>query len=886
MKIKQTIKIIPHQTESIFTATENPTLSWAIQGSQPGQKQQGYQIIAASSPDLLPTNPDIWNSGYVHSEKSLFVKWQGPKLTSRQRVYWAVKVFDQNNQESEWSVISLLENALLDNKDWKAKWINFTGNNPAHSAPCPFLRHEFKVSTSLHSARLYITARGLFECSINGQKISKDHFVPGWTDFNKQIQYMAYDITNFIHAGDNCIGAILGDGWYSGYLSGRRRNIYGKYPQLLVQLELIYQNGNRQLVVSDEKWQTTTGPILYSDIYDGEMYDARLEFPGWDKAGFDTTGWESAKATALSTDFPKLVLKNSPTVRCTTEIKPIKILNPRKDLYIFDLGQNISGWAKIKFKGRAGILYTITFGEMLNQDQTLYNLNYRSARSTDYYICKGSEDGELWEPHFTFHGFRYIQIDGFQFANIDIEEIEVIGVVLHSDLKVSGKFSCSNEKINQLYSNICWGQRSNFFEIPTDCPQRDERLGWTGDAQIFIQTAAYNMNVLSFFKKWLRDVRETQRPDGAIACIAPNILPNANYGSAAWDDAIIICPWVLYQSYGDIDILIDNYTAMSRWVDYQKNTSNNLIRPETGYGDWLTLSEPTTPKSLIGTAYFAYTCGIMERIAKILDESEDAIRFKQLGEQVKAAFISTFIGNDGKLLVQTQTACILALYFKLLPVKLEEKNQLLLCDLIRQAGNKLNTGFVGTGLLAPALSEFGATKLAYDLLFQEEYPSWLFSVNQGATTIWERWNSFTHETGFGNVNMNSFNHYAYGAIGEWMFSTIAGIQFDSDMPGGKQMILAAQPDSRLRHAAAELITGYGKVKSQWHFSKDTWNWSIEIPQNTSAKVIFPLGKHEDILLNGTPLKSFSYQDNKIVSQFNSGQYNFTINNLGSRDIAM
>ena len=834
----------------IYTGNPEPELSWKM-SHIPGAMQKAYRIQASSSPDVS-VNPDIWDSGWIESEQSVGIKWGGAPLKSRQHVFWQVTLQDQSGNFSTPSQIAEFETVLLCNSDWGAHWIYNDRYNSSCSSPCPYFRHEFQLNKAVKRAVLYVSARGLFEVRLNGKRIGEDHFVPGWTDFNKQIQYLSYDVTDFIFKGKNAAGAILGDGWYCGYLSGRNRNTYGNYPEFLFQLEITFEDNSIKKVVSDENWLCSTGPILASDIYDGEQYDARLEMPGWDRTGFDDSCWHPATLGESAVQSPLLVQKCSLPVRRIMTLKPVCILNPQKDIYIWDFGQNITGRIKVRLKGDAGRLYSFYFGEMLNPDGTLYNLNYRSAKSTDYYTCQGSGEYEEWEPLFTFHGFRYLQINGFQYSGVELKEIEVEAVVLHSELETTGYFECGNAKVNQLYSNICWGQRDNFLEIPTDCPQRDERLGWTGDADVFIGAAVFNMNVETFFRKWLRDLRESQRQDGAVASVVPNLF-EWGFGAAVWADAAVRCPWMIYRHYGNSAVLTECYESMKKWVDYQKNSSVGLIRPKTSYGDWLALSDVKTPSELIGTAMFAETAKLLGKTAEVLNYKEDALYYNDLAEQVRKAFRQEFTDSHGLLKIKTQTACVLALQFDLLTPEQQKQNAELLVELIRNNGTRLSTGFVGTAWLNQALSRSGHTETAYDLLLQEEYPSWLFSVNQGATTVWERWNSYTVKDGFGDVNMNSFNHYAYGAVAEWMAAAVGGIQFVDEFPGGKKLRFAAEPDRRLGYAKCSLETPYGKAESCWQFEEDKWIWNIKAPCNTYVEVIPPALVANTIILNGKPI---------------------------------
>ena len=839
-------------TGKITLGSDHPEFSWRMQGA-PGSMQSAWRIQAASAPEKLD-RPDLWDSDWVLSGLSTGIPWGGGPLGSRQHVFWRVLLRDTAGGTSEASETAEFELALLKNSDWQAKWIWFDGNNPSCPAPCPYFRREFTLEKPLARAVLYITARGLFEAWINGKRVGNDHFVPGWTDFHKQIQYLSYDVTELLADGVNTAGAILGDGWYSGYLSGRRRNTYGDHPELLFQLELTYADGTAGTVLSDENWKCATGPILASDIYDGEQYDARLEMPGWNKSGFDDSSWRAARVGGSAAESAPLVRKCCLPVRRIMELKPVRVLNPQKDIYIWDFGQNITGRMKIRLKGYPGRLYSFHFGEMLNPDGTLYNLNYRSAKSIDYYTCTGPlEQTVEWEPLFTFHGFRYLQINGFQYSGAKMEEIDVRAVVLHSELTVTGSFRCGSEKVNQLYSNVCWGQRDNFLEIPTDCPQRDERLGWTGDADVFAGAAAFNMDVEAFFHKWLRDLREAQREDGAVSSIVPNLF-ESGFAAAVWADAAVRCPWIIYQRYGSRSILEECFESMKRWVDFQKNTADEqLIRPATSFGDWLALSAVETPSELIGTVMFAETSRIVGRAAEILGRPDEAAQYRSLSQKVKEAFRTRFLDENGLLTVKSQTACVLALQFEMLTPEQTVRNADLLVELIRSNGGRLSTGFVGTAWLNQSLSRTGHSDTACDLLLQEEYPSWLFSVCQGATTIWERWNSYTIKDGFGNVNMNSFNHYAYGAVAEWMAASPGGIRFDDDLPAGKLIRFAAEPDRRLSFVECSLETRYGKVESFWRFEADKWIWNIHAPCNTRVELVIPSLEADRITLNGEPV---------------------------------
>lgn len=844
-------------------ANPTPELSWKIASTKPGTRQTAYRIRAAETEEsLVNGNALLWDSGWVESRQSQFIRWNGNPLKTGQQVFWTVSVRDENGTLTESSALGCFELTLMENRQWNSRWIHFDGNNYSLSAPCPYLRRDFRLEKEVKRARLFITARGLFDARINSKRVGNDHFVPGWTDFHKQIQFMTYDVTELLRKGSNAIGVILGDGWCCGNLTCFRKNhVYAPFPELLARLEIIHTDDTETVVCTDASWKAATGPILSSDIYDGETYDARLELPGWDAPDFNDHAWRNAVEGNSAEESPRLVAKVSPPVRKLMEVKPVRILNPMKDVFIWDFGQNLTGRFRVRLKGPSGRIYTFRVAEMLQVDGTLYTLNYRNARSTDYYICDGRENVE-WEPLFTFHGFRYLQIDGFQLADTRIEDIQAVAVVLGTDLEKSGTFECGNEKVNRLYSNIVWSQRGNFLEIPTDCPQRDERLGWTGDAQLFIGTSAYNMNVLAFFRKWLSDLRDAQLENGSIPAVVPDVLGFLN-GEAGWADAVVICPWVLWLRYGCKSILEENYTAMKRWIDYQKDTSSGFLRNESSLGDWLSPDPMPTPVPLVATAYFALTCRLFGNIAELLGKKDDAEFYTALSEKIGEAFRSAYVGADGLLKTRNQTSCVMALQFGLLTKEQQTKNATLLESLIRENGTRLNTGFIGTALLSRALSAHGLDKTAYDLLLQEEFPSWLYSVNQGATTLWERWNSYSHKDGFGDVGMNSFNHYAYGAVGEWMFARVGGLEFRAP----DTLLFAACPDRRLGYAETSLETPFGKAFSFWRYEGENIRWRVSAPPNTVMRIELPLPSAKDVFCNGRELT-----DTKL--EFPCGEYEF------------
>ncbi len=879
-----------------------PRLSWQMQTDRQGAPPPAYLILAASAPAKLAYDyADLWDSGRVDTDQSVHVVYAGEALSSRQRVYWHVTIWDETGAAST-SAPAWFEIGLLQRGDWKAAWIGAEQRGgPRSPLPAPYLRKGFSLPGAVASARLYVTALGLYECSINGERVGADVLTPGWTDFRKRVRYQVYDVTALLRSGDNAIGAILGDGWAVGHIGWNHRQQYVDRPMLLAQLEVTLADGSTVTIASDGSWKQGFGAVLHNDLLQGEEHDARLEQPGWDKPGFDDSRWHSVQVF----DHPDtaLVASNAPMVQRIDELKPIRPPTDKSGFtakrYIFDLGQNMVGWVRLKGSAPAGTTITLRYAEVLNPDGTLYTTNLRTARVTDYYTFR-DENEVIWEPKFTFHGFRYVELTNYPG---DISDDTLTGIVLHSPMTPTGSFECSDPLLNQLQHNIIWGQKGNFVDVPTDCPQRDERLGWTGDIQVFARTAAYNMDVAGFLTQWMNNVRDSQLPNGIIPPVVPQLpggfLPD---GGPAWADAVIIVPWTIYLSYGDTAILADNYAAMQGFIQFLLDTSPGYIRcaPEyegwPGFGDWLSINADT-PRDLIGTAFFAYSASLLAKIAAVLGKAEDAARYGKLFEDIKAAYQARYLygsplppatvqpsearrrmdeadaisrGNlqmfdfgkvDSKvyntdLFQPTQTAYVLGLHFDLLPDNLRPLAAAELVADIERRGMHLSTGFVGAPYLPHVLSASGKLDTAYALLNQKTWPSWLYSVTLGATTIWERWDGWTQERGFQDPGMNSFNHYAYGSIGAWMYNTIAGIELDPAQPGYKHIILAPQPGGGLTSAKGALKSMYGEIVSDWTLDGGKFTWKIVVPPNTTATIHVPV--EGDIRLNGASVSGTTH----------------------------
>jgi alpha-L-rhamnosidase len=822
-----------------------PRLTWTLHAERRGTRQSAYEVRVAASPDSFAS--PIWTSGRVASGESVNRPYGGPALRPGRRYHWQVRAWDDRGQPSPWSAAAFWETGLMGAAQWKAKWIvpdlpvDTTRSNPA-----PILRTDFALDGAVVSARAYVTAHGLYEMEINGRRVGTDVLTPGWTSYDNRLQYETYDVTGLVQRGANAVGVTLGDGWYRGRLAWeKRRNTYGKDVALLAQIVVRYADGREQVIGTDERWKVATGPIVASDIYNGETYDARLERAGWSRAGYADADWKPARAVSYS--LQNLVAPLGPPIRRIEEVKPIAVLTTPAGETVFDMGQNMVGWVRLRVRGPAGTTIRLQHAEVLDKQGNFYTANLRTAQQADSYILKGSGD-ETFEPHFTFHGFRYVKVEGFPGTpGTDA----ITGIVVHSDMPRTGSFATSDPMLNQLYHNIVWGQKGNFVGVPTDCPQRDERLGWTGDAQVFSRTAAFNFDVAGFFTNWLRDLAADQRDNGSLPDVIPDVLTRGSKtavtSSSGWGDATVIVPWTMYLAYGDVRLLERQYPSMRAYVEYQRKTAGDKLLWNTGwhYGDWLAFATTrsdypgaTTDKDLIATAFYAHSTDLLARSAKALGKTEDARAYHDLFERIRAAWTREYVTASGRLSSNTQTAYALALEFGLLSdARRPDAGTRLAAD-VRTIGH-LTTGFLGTPYLTDALTQTGHLTEAYKLLLNKRYPSWLYPITQGATTIWERWDGQKPDSSFQDVGMNSFNHYAYGAIGDWMVRTVAGLDLDETQPGYRHLLVAPQPGGGLTSAKAELLTPYGSAASGWTLADGRMRVTVRVPPNARATVRLP-----------------------------------------------
>lgn len=881
----------------------SPRLSWAIESDRRGARQIAFRLRVASSLEKLSAGEsDFWDSGRIESNQTTHVVYRGKPLQSRDVCHWEVEVWDEAGHVAE-SEPALWTMGLLEKSEWISKWIapdpEIIRRDPEAIAPTlvdpgtpALFRKEFDVPGSIKRATAHVSARGIFELRANGRRIGEDIFAPEWTDYDKRIHYRTYDVTALLTAGRNAIGAILGDGWWSGYVGWQEtRCRYGSLENsLMIQLEIELSDGQRITIGTDNSWTCNTGPILASDFMMGEIYDARRESTGWDAANFSGKDWIPAHEVAAPA--VPLVAQRSEPVRVVEQLAPVSINEIKPGIFIFDLAQNIAGWVRLCVNAPAGTRITIRHGERLNPDGTLYTENLRRAKATDIYICKGGE--EIFEPHFTFHGFQYVEITGLPCAP---GKDAVTGCVVRSATADAGTFECSHPEVNRLWLNGVWSQKDNFLSVPTDCPQRDERLGWMGDAQVFLRTASYNMEVAAFFTKWMIDVEDAQTSEGIFPDTAPRLREDKNFiglgnlgGAAGWADAGVIIPYTIWRVYGDRRILERHYQAMAKWVDWIASHNPDGLRVNhlaNNYGDWLCIPSDTSfgthspMKNLLATAYWADDCAKLSRIARELCHESDAERFEKMFEHVRAAFQKEWVESNGRIRTDTQTGYLLALAFDLLPENLRAAALCHLVENIKALDWHLSTGFIGISHLNPQLTLGGRSDVAYRLLLRDDYPSWLYPVKHGATTIWERWNGWTHQDGFFNPHMNSFNHYSLGSVGEWLFRHVAGIELDPDVPGFQRFILRPFIGEGLESARSSYRTMHGEILSDWKRADGNLIWAVRIPANSSAKVFLPSNPDSVITESGVPvekaagLRVSGRENNFLICEAVSGFYNFT-----------
>ena len=847
--------------------TPAPRFSWKMASGDAGILQSAYEITVAAAGET------VWDSGRVESPVSIQIPYAGAELAPRTRYEVEIRTWDGAGKpgtpgkahfETGWG-----------RRRWQGTWINPYGNTTRTESalgnfrlpPVYYLRREFEVKGEVARARLYASSLGMSASFCNGEAVSDELFSPGWTDYYTRVYYRTYDVTALLKPGKNALGVKLASGWYSGRISNIWNQgvpTYGSLPKVRAMLCIDYADGGSEIVGTDKLWRwADTGRERYSEIYDGECCDYRMSLDGFSRPGFDDAAWHDAVECR---DSVKMTAFESQPVRRIQTMTPVAVTEPKPGVHIVDFGQNFSGREFFDVALPAGAKVLIRHAEMLQKDGTAYLESLRTAEAATLVIGDGKV--HRYEPLFTFFGFRYLEITG------DTETLDfgaIRATVIHSDLERTGDFRCSQPQVSQLFRNLVWGQRSNYVDLPTDCPQRDERLGWSADTQVFLRVGSYNYQVGGFLTKYTADLESCRNELGEYPPYAPypyrrsDMRPTDNgFGAAGWTDAGVICPWEIYRKYADRRMLERHYAAMAEFVRSRKRNSDNLIDSQACYGDWLNIGSPLPPE-LVGTAHFAHSADLLREFAAILGRKEDEAEFAALFAAIKARYAASFLDGEGRLRTtwsgtkrsldrggtegiplscRTQTGAVLSLHFNLLP---ESSVDAVVRDLvadIESRGTHLSTGFLGTPYLLPVLARFGRLDLAYRLLEQRSYPSWIYSIEQGATTCWERWNSYNHETGFGNVSMNSFNHYAYGAVGDFMYETIAGIT--PLEPGFRRFAVAPRPGGTLTSARGEYNSEYGRIVSEWRLENGRFVLDVTVPANTECEVSLPNGERQTV----------------------------------------
>ncbi|MEU0528909.1 glycoside hydrolase family 78 protein [Amycolatopsis tolypomycina] len=845
-----------HHRDAFGIGDVRPRLSWQVPPAGIAWRQAGYEI-EISDPDTATVSRHVRDS-----EASVLVPWPGPDLLSGQRLTVRVRVRGTSGECSRWSRPSSVEAGLLEPGDWSADLIRPGG---VHPSPVLF-RREFTARHPIVAARLYITAQGVYSVRLNGTRVGEDTLAPGWTSYGSRLRYQTYDVTDALRTGDNAIGVTVADGWWRGRLGWTGlRNVFGDRLGLLAQLVITHDDGSKTTLVSDSAWHWSTGPVQTADLYDGETHDARLARPGWAEPGYDETGWKPVEATAAPTEL--LCAPDGPPVRRTEEIPARQVITTPSGATVLDFGQNLVGRLRIRVTGPAGTEITLRHAEVLENGE-LGVRPLRSAKATDTYVLRGDVEGEVWEPEFTYHGFRYAEVTGWPTA---LNPADVVAVVLHTDLRRTGWFECSDERVNQLHDNVVWSMRGNFVDLPTDCPQRDERLGWTGDIQVFAPTASYLYDCAGFLISWLKDLAADQRADGDVPVFIPFVpIPGqtagALAGQAGWGDAAVIVPWVLYQRFGDLEVLRTHYGSMCAWVDrfHTDDPSGHGGDNQFQLGDWLDPNAPPddpahaeTDPILVATAYRVHVARLLARIAGLLDQEADSGKYDDLADCLCARFNDEYVTPNGRLVSDSQTAYALALSFGLLSADRAPHAAERLVELVRAKGHRISTGFLGTPLICDALTQAGALDDAYRMLLQTECPSWLYPVSMGATTIWERWDSMLPDGRINPGEMTSFNHYALGAVADWLHRVVGGLR--STAPGFRTFDVTPQPGGGLNWARTAHETPYGLAEVSWRRADGRWEVDVTVPFGSQATIHLPVPEWTPVVV-GAGRHRFTHPD--------------------------
>lgn len=857
--------------------SEAPQFGWEIESDRRSVIQKSYELQIAQDRDF---DRVIYDSGRVKSEDSAQIHAEGFEIEPMRKYYVRAAVSD-GKEQSAWSETAHFITALTDSVQWKAPFISAeTDDSYKKCSKGTYVRGTFTLRGKIKEAFACTTALGLYNFYLNGRKVGDDEMTPGWTSYQKHLLYQTYEVTQYLKEGENGAGAMLGAGWYKGVMGlTKARNNYGDQTGFAMQLLVRYEDGTQEIICTDDSWMGADSPIIFAEIYDGEIYDASKEIKGWSEAGDPQGDWRHTVRVPFDTSV--LCAQSNSRVKMIDKMPAKSVFCTPKGETVIDFGQNMTGRIHVTASGHAGDVIELRCFEVLDHEGNVYLDNLRGAKTTMKYIF--GEDGTItWHPRFTYMGFQYALIISYPGRP---KPEYFTAYTLHSEMERTGNIECSNPLLNQLHHNYLWGLKGNFLDVPTDCPQRDERLGWTGDAQIFCRTACYLMNTYNFYKKWLRDVEADQTEEGGVPHVVPNIeegktdgnwlLSQGPHSAAAWADVAVIAPWTLYLMYGDKEILRRQYRSMKGWIDFMKNHSEDYIwNYKLQFGDWVALDAEegsyfgATPNDLTCTAYFAYSTGLFAKIAKTLGEKHDEQVYGKLYSKIVDKFQKTFFDQNGNMTAQTQTAHIVALYFGLTPKEYIPQTVEGLKRLLAKENGHLVTGFVGTPYFCHALSQNGCVKEAYDLLLKEDFPSWLYQVKMGATTIWEHWDGLKPDGSMWSADMNSFNHYAYGAIGEWMYRVMAGIEADENRTGFKHAVFYPRIGGGLSFVDGRFHSIYGEEGVRWENNGNTITMTVKIPVNTTAAV--RLDKAKEVLESDG--LSFENKEDYMEANAGSGIY--------------
>jgi alpha-L-rhamnosidase len=861
-----------YRSDPLGIDVTEPRLSWKLRSAWRGQKQIAYQILVATDKDLLADNrADLWNTGKIGSDQSVFVRYAGKPLSSRVPCYWKVRVWDKDNKPSPFSDVARWEMGLLESKDWQAKWVTAPIDEEKDVQPAPLFRKGFVLSNKVERARVYICGLGFYELRLNGDKVGDHVLDPAFTRYDRRALYVTYDVTDQVQKGFNALGVVLANGWYD--MGTRAAWDFDQAPwrnraTLRCQLELTFKDGTQRTIASDQTWRVAPGPLVFHSIRKGQVYDARAEIPGWDTSEFRDEDWAFAQVGAGLKG--KVTAQMQEPIKVTQTLKPVSMTEPKPGVYVFDLGQNIAGWARMKVAGPAGTKVVLKYAERLhddgNIDQEAIAVHVKESDfQADTYILRG-DGSETWESQFVYHGFQYIEVTGLP-EKPDLDMLQ--GRVVHTAFARAGTFECSNELFNKIQQATLWAYIGNFHGYPTDCPHR-EKNGWTGDAHLAAETGLYNFASAAAYTKWMTDFKDEQRDSGELPGIVPTAGWGYNWGNGpAWDSAYVLIPWYMYQYCGDTGILAEHYERFKRYVDYLTTKADNGI-VSIGLGDWVP-AKSETPANVTSTGYYYRDALIVAKIARLLGRNDAARKYGDLALRIRDAFNREFFDADAGLYRPgTQTALSCALYHGLVPPQEYQRVLNNLVALVERNDGHLDAGILGTKYLIDALTAGGRADVVYQMATKTTFPSWGHWIEQGATTLWEQWDGGA-----------SRNHIMFGHISAWFYQVLGGINVDPETVGFKHIVIKPQLLGDIKWVRAEHESMYGTIESLWDIRDDTFTLKVAIPTNTTATIYVPSDRQEFVnegpnyIHSGDHVRFVRLEDNYVVFEADSGTYEFS-----------